>query len=72
VRCGRKHVTRVVINGFGRIGRAPFKIVHDESPDLELVALNDIAPIEDIAYLLRQGAGGDLVKMMSWYDNEWG
>jgi glyceraldehyde 3-phosphate dehydrogenase len=43
---------RVAINGLGRIGRATLKIVH-ETGDLELVAVNDIAPPDDIAYLLK-------------------
>lgn len=47
-----KSTPRVGINGMGRIGRATLKILH-ESPHLELVGVNDIASIEDIAYLLR-------------------
>jgi glyceraldehyde 3-phosphate dehydrogenase len=43
---------RVAINGLGRIGRATLKIVH-ETADLELVAVNDIAPPDDLAYLLK-------------------
>ena len=43
---------RVAINGLGRIGRATLKIVLDE-PELELVAVNDIAPPENLAYLLK-------------------
>jgi glyceraldehyde 3-phosphate dehydrogenase len=43
---------RVAINGLGRIGRATLKIVLDE-PELELVAVNDIAPPDNLAYLLR-------------------
>jgi glyceraldehyde 3-phosphate dehydrogenase len=44
--------TRVGINGLGRIGRATLKIVH-ETPELELVAVNDIAEPDNLAYLLR-------------------
>ena len=44
---------RVAINGLGRIGRATLKIVH-EAPELELVAVNDIAAPENLAYLLRR------------------
>lgn len=44
--------TRVAINGLGRIGRAVLKIVH-ETPELELVAVNDVAPPDNLAYLLR-------------------
>jgi len=43
--------TRVAINGLGRIGRATLKIIHD-TPELELVAVNDIAPADNLAYLL--------------------
>ena len=45
-------MARVAINGFGRIGRATFKLVAD-SPDLELVALNDLVPPDNLAYLLQ-------------------
>ena len=131
----------VAINGLGRIGRAALKIIMD-TPGLELVAVNDIVPIENIVYLIKydtvygrydktvEGDGeslsiagrsiryfgeveeaatdryrdilgvtedpivssdiikdprasiidlgmtrvvdGDLVKILSWYDNEWG
>ncbi len=44
---------RIAINGLGRIGRATLKIVH-ETPDLELVAVNDIASPDNLAYLLRR------------------
>ena len=44
--------TKVAINGLGRIGRAILKLVIDE-PELELVAVNDLAEIENLAYLLR-------------------
>ena len=43
---------RVAINGFGRIGRAAFKIVTDR-PELEVVAVNDLTPPDQLAYLLR-------------------
>lgn len=43
---------RVAINGLGRIGRATLKIIH-ETPGLELVAVNDIAPPDNLAYLVR-------------------
>jgi len=45
-------MAKVAINGFGRIGRAALKIIL-ETPELDLVALNDIAPLENLAYLLR-------------------
>lgn len=45
-------MTRVAINGFGRIGRAFFKhaLAHE---DLEVVAVNDLGDIENLAYLLQ-------------------
>jgi glyceraldehyde 3-phosphate dehydrogenase len=43
---------RVAINGLGRIGRAILKLVIDE-PALELAAVNDLADVENLAYLLR-------------------
>jgi len=43
---------RIAINGLGRIGRAILKLVIDE-PALEVVAINDLADIENLAYLLR-------------------
>ena len=43
---------RVAINGLGRIGRAILKAVTDQ-PALELVAVNDLADVENLAYLLR-------------------
>lgn len=44
--------SRVAINGLGRIGRATLKILHD-TEDFELVAVNDIASADNLAYLLR-------------------
>ncbi len=44
--------TRVAINGLGRIGRAILKLALDE-PALEVVAVNDLAEVENLAYLLR-------------------
>ena len=106
---------KVAINGLGRIGRAALKIILG-TPQLKVVAVNDIVPAENIVYLLKYNtvdgryektvatdgenltiAGktfrysqekdprasiidlgmtrvvdGDLVKILSWYDNEWG
>jgi glyceraldehyde 3-phosphate dehydrogenase len=44
-------MARVAINGMGRIGRATLKIVL-ETPELELAAVNDLIPPDNIAYLL--------------------
>ena len=45
-------MARIAINGLGRIGRAALKIVLD-TPELELVAINDLVPLDNLAYLLR-------------------
>lgn len=44
---------RVAINGFGRIGRAVFRIIlKRDNPDVEIVAINDLADDDILAYLL--------------------
>jgi glyceraldehyde 3-phosphate dehydrogenase len=43
---------RVGINGFGRIGRSVFRILVDR-PGIEVVAINDLATNDHLAYLLR-------------------
>jgi glyceraldehyde 3-phosphate dehydrogenase len=45
-------MAKVAINGLGRIGRATFKIIL-ETPELELVAVNDLVPPDNLAYLLK-------------------
>jgi glyceraldehyde 3-phosphate dehydrogenase len=44
--------TKVAINGFGRIGRLVFRHIVDHE-ELELVAVNDIAPLDNLLYLLK-------------------
>jgi glyceraldehyde 3-phosphate dehydrogenase len=43
---------KVAINGFGRIGRA-FVRATIGNPDIEIVAVNDLSDIENLAYLLK-------------------
>jgi len=43
---------KVAINGFGRIGRATFKIAY-ERDELEIVAVNDLGSIDSLTYLLK-------------------
>ncbi len=45
-------MAKVAINGFGRIGRAVFKILLDV-PELDPVAINDLVPTDNLAYLLK-------------------
>jgi glyceraldehyde 3-phosphate dehydrogenase (phosphorylating) len=45
---------RVAINGFGRIGRNVLRAIAEaERNDIEVVAINDLAPVETNAHLLR-------------------
>jgi glyceraldehyde 3-phosphate dehydrogenase len=45
---------RVAINGFGRIGRLVLRsIIEHGRTDIEVVAINDLGPIETNAHLLR-------------------
>ena len=45
--------TRVGINGFGRIGRQSLKAIIERSPDLEVVAVNDIVDVATNALLFK-------------------
>ena len=44
---------KIAINGFGRIGRAAFKIALEHSDKLEIVAINDLFDTKMLAYLLK-------------------
>ena len=47
---------RVGINGFGRIGRLVFRAIHDQGAlgkEMDVVAVNDIVPADNLAYLLK-------------------
>jgi len=48
--------TKIAINGFGRIGRLVFRALVDSekySKELEVVAVGDIVPADNLAYLLK-------------------
>src|SRR3989338_2138552 len=49
---GSMKTIKVGINGFGRIGRAFLKIAW-ERPEIEIVAVNDLGDIANMAYLLK-------------------
>jgi glyceraldehyde 3-phosphate dehydrogenase len=46
-------MTRVAINGFGRIGRQCLKALFERHPDIEVVAINDLADPEMNAHLFK-------------------
>ncbi|MBI2644544.1 MAG: type I glyceraldehyde-3-phosphate dehydrogenase [Candidatus Wildermuthbacteria bacterium] len=45
-------MTKIVINGFGRIGRLFFRAMSGKK-DFEITAINDLGDIENLAYLLQ-------------------
>jgi glyceraldehyde 3-phosphate dehydrogenase len=45
-------MTKIAINGFGRIGRPSFKIAF-EKDDIEVVAINDLTDLKTAAHLLK-------------------
>ena len=46
-------MTKVAINGFGRIGRPTFRRILDNHPNLEVLAINDLTEPETLAHLLK-------------------
>ena len=47
---------KVAINGFGRIGRLVFRAIAEQGmigKDVEVVAVGDIVPADNLAYLLK-------------------
>ncbi len=45
-------MTKIAINGLGRIGRAFFRTAWG-NPELEIVGVNDLGPLDNLAYLLK-------------------
>tara|TARA_B100001123_G_scaffold391761_1_gene470376 strand:- start:305 stop:499 length:195 start_codon:yes stop_codon:yes gene_type:complete len=43
---------RIGINGFGRIGRMVLREAN-KNPNVEIVAINDLVPSDNLAYLLK-------------------
>lgn len=43
---------KIAINGFGRIGRLLFRQIYN-NPDFEVVAINDLGDVKNLAYLLK-------------------
>jgi glyceraldehyde 3-phosphate dehydrogenase len=49
---GGSAMTRVAINGFGRIGRNFLRAYLERRPDYEIVAINDVGDLKTMAHLL--------------------
>jgi glyceraldehyde 3-phosphate dehydrogenase len=63
--------TKVGINGFGRIGRNLYRAWLKKSPGFELVAVNDLAPPDVLAHMLKyDSTHGVLDGEVSHSDNE--
>ena len=63
---------RIGINGFGRIGRMVLRRTLT-MPDVEVVAVNDLAHIGDLAYLLKYAnAGGACRRLVDDSDQHGG
>ncbi|WP_415374283.1 type I glyceraldehyde-3-phosphate dehydrogenase [Patiriisocius sp. Uisw_017] len=45
-------MTKIAINGFGRIGRIAFRVA-SQNPEIEIVAVNDLLEVDHLAYLLK-------------------
>ncbi|MGC2939200.1 MULTISPECIES: type I glyceraldehyde-3-phosphate dehydrogenase [unclassified Brevibacterium] len=46
-------MTRIAINGFGRIGRSTLRALIERGSELEVVAINDLGAVDDLARLLK-------------------
>jgi glyceraldehyde 3-phosphate dehydrogenase len=66
--------TRIAINGFGRIGRLVLRAAYESRrDDLEIVAVNDLGPVETNAHLLRYDSvhgrfPGEIATGEGWID----
>lgn len=63
-------MTKIAINGFGRIGRSAFKIAWERS-DLEIVAINDLTDTKTLAYLLKYDSNyGEYGRQVDFTEDE--
>ena len=63
-------MTKIAINGFGRIGRPALKIILSEHPDLEIVAINDLTDTKTLAHLLKYDSNYGTYEKEVSYDEE--
>lgn len=60
---------KIAINGFGRIGRQFLKVAFD-NPNIEIVAINDLGVLDNLAYLLEfDSVYGRYSKQISFNEN---
>ena len=64
-------MTKIAINGFGRIGRQTFKRILEKHPDLDVVAINDLTDTKTLVHLLKHDSNYGLFdKEISAKDQE--
>jgi len=62
-------MTKIAINGFGRIGRPALKIAL-ENPNLEIAAVNDLTDTKTLAHLLKYDSNYGIYEKDVSYDEE--
>ncbi|MBS3904749.1 MAG: type I glyceraldehyde-3-phosphate dehydrogenase [Simkania sp.] len=63
-------VARVAINGFGRIGRLFLRVALEKSRHFEVVAVNDLVPAENLAYLLKYDSVHRMLPYEVWAEGQ--
>jgi glyceraldehyde 3-phosphate dehydrogenase len=63
-------MTKIAINGFGRIGRPALKVILDKHPNLEIVAVNDLTDTKTLAHLFKYDSNYGIYEKDVDYDNE--
>ncbi|MBS3178011.1 type I glyceraldehyde-3-phosphate dehydrogenase [Pseudoclavibacter sp. Marseille-Q4354] len=64
------HVTKIAINGFGRIGRSYARALLQDDNNLELVAINDLTDNKTLAHLLKYDSTGGKLKNDISFDDD--
>lgn len=60
----------IAINGFGRIGRAVFKVILEEYPSYKIVAINDLTDTKTLAHLLKYDSAYGMYSQKVSYDEK--
>jgi glyceraldehyde 3-phosphate dehydrogenase len=60
---------KVAINGFGRIGRLVYRLLAKEK-NISIVAINDLVPAENLAYLLRYDSTHGIFDLPVFFEGE--
>lgn len=63
-------MTKIAINGFGRIGRLAFRNILDQHPKLQIVAINDLTDSKTMAHLLKYDSNYGIYSKNVGFDAE--